>query len=651
MNNPFNSIKDSKKILQDAARIFRENGLKEKDDFDAFFKLFIDFIAANTQAKLRLEEEVLHLLNEPGLADILSNSNINNNISFGQEFFARLRHKILPKLRTENKLRYKLRKNFDFERDEHWLRHIDEQHMHALYNICFNQLEISEQVKTRTIRVTQRLAYRLAALGTEDRMNVRGLENEHHPLFFSVPALVEENIRFFENNKSVSPQLRAQLQTSLDECDVYLERVMSSFSTHGASVEKSFAVIKCREIIRRIENLFDVFEAEVKRKVVAITSITQDIFQEEYDAEGFMDFFKENLKGLSLRVSEHASNTGEHYIANSFREYSHFLYAAIGAGFVVSFLVFIKAWMHQIGAPLFWEAILYSLNYVFGFVLIQLFHFTLATKQPAMTASSISKSCSAEDKEKNIPELGITIARVFHTQTISFIGNLIIVFPLPFIFSWLLDIGFDYQLFDTPQQAMNVINNQHPYRSGALWFAAITGFYLFISGIIAGYVDNRVIYSRIPERVKQMKNLHRIIGYKRTARLSKYLKNNAGGLAGNISLGFLLGTATFIGSITGLPFDIRHITFAAGSFSSALYYVMHDIHLTDVIVTFFGILLIGFVNFSVSFGLAFYLACKSRDINILDSPELFTFLKKYLKKFPLDFVRAPLRPRKPEDII
>jgi site-specific recombinase len=117
------------------------------------------------------------------------------------------------------------------------------------------------------------------------------------------------------------------------------------------------------------------------------------------------------------------------------------------------------------------------------------------------------------------------------------------------------------------------------------------------------------------------------------------LKNNAGGLAGNISLGFFLGTATFIGSITGLPFDIRHITFAAGSFSSALYYVIHDIELTDVVVTFFGILLIGFVNFSVSFGLAFYLACKSRDINILDSPELFSFLKVF-KKVPLGFCKG-----------
>ena len=651
MNNPFNPIKDSKKILQEAAGIFRENGLKEKSDFDAFFQLFIEFIKKNPNSKTRIQEEITHLLSEPGLSDLLSNANINNNISFGQEFFARIRHKILPKLRTENKLRYKLRKNFDFERDEHWLRHIDEQQVKALYSTCFNQLEITELIKTRTIRVTQRLSYRLAALGTEDRMNIRGLENEHHQLFFSIPTLVEENIHFFENNKKVSSELRARLQISLDECALYLERVMDSFAANGASVEKSFGVFKCRDILRRIENLFDVFSNDEKIKIAGIYSVLKDVFQEEYDAEGLMDFFKENLKGLSLRVSEHASNTGEHYIANSFREYSHFLYASIGAGFVVSFLVFIKAWMHHIGAPLFWEAILYSLNYAVGFVLIQLFHFTLATKQPAMTASSISKSWSADDKEKNIPELGITIARVFHTQTISFIGNLIIVFPLPFVFSWLLDIGFDYQLFDTPQQAMNVINNQHPYRSGALWFAAITGFYLFISGIIAGYVDNRVIYSRIPERVKQMKNLHRIIGYKRTARLSKYLKNNAGGLAGNISLGFFLGTATFIGSITGLPFDIRHITFAAGSFSSALYYVMHDIQLSDVIVTFFGILLIGFVNFSVSFGLAFYLACKSRDINILDSPELFSFLKKYLKKFPLDFVKAPLRPRKPEDIL
>jgi site-specific recombinase len=38
-----------------------------------------------------------------------------------------------------------------------------------------------------------------------------------------------------------------------------------------------------------------------------------------------------------------------------------------------------------------------------------------------------------------------------------------------------------------------------------------------------------------------------------------------GALVGNIALGFFLGMAGFIGHIFGIPFDIRHITIAAGN--------------------------------------------------------------------------------------
>ena len=300
--------------------------------------------------------------------------------------------------------------------------------------------------------------------------------------------------------------------------------------------------------------------------------------------------------------------------------------------------------------PLFWEAMVYSLNYVLGFVLIQIFHFTLATKQPAMTANAIARSLDSKDGKHNIPELGITIAKVFHTQTISFIGNLIIVFPIPFLISWGLDSLLDYSMYNQ-NEAINTMNNQHPSRSGALWFAAITGVFLFLSGLIAGYVDNRIIFSRVPERVRQLKNLKKLIGFRYTMQFSKYLENNAGSLAGNITLGFFLGTATFFGSITGFPFDIRHITFAAGTFTSALYYAGDAAVLNDVIITIIGILLIGVVNFGVSFGLAFYFACKSRGISIRQTPELFTFLRKYLKKYPQDFITAPRHPRQASDIV
>jgi site-specific recombinase len=47
------------------------------------------------------------------------------------------------------------------------------------------------------------------------------------------------------------------------------------------------------------------------------------------------------------------------------------------------------------------------------------------------------------------------------------------------------------------------------------------------------------------------------------------------------------------------------------------------------------------LNFTVSFGLAFYVAVKSRGIRLKDYPEFAGILWRYFRKFPNDFVKAP----------
>jgi site-specific recombinase len=50
---------------------------------------------------------------------------------------------------------------------------------------------------------------------------------------------------------------------------------------------------------------------------------------------------------------------------------------------------------------------------------------------------------------------------------------------------------------------------------------------------------------------------------------------------------------------------------------------------------------IGFLYFTVSFGLAFIVAVKSRGIRLRDYTEFAGILWKYIRKYPRDFVKAP----------
>ncbi|HVS95944.1 MAG TPA: hypothetical protein VHE54_05640, partial [Puia sp.] len=128
-------------------------------------------------------------------------------------------------------------------------------------------------------------------------------------------------------------------------------------------------------------------------------------------------------------------------------------------------------------------------------------------------------------------------------------------------------------------------------------------------------------------------------------RLAEYVEHHAGALVGNISLGFFLGMAGFFGEIFGIHFDIRHITISAGNVSLAMYGLgFGQVNKWYLLTVVGGVLAIGFLNFLVSFSLAFFVAVRSRGIRLRDYPEFLGILGRYFLRRPLDFIRPGRRP-------
>src|SRR5258708_29495428 len=63
---------------------------------------------------------------------------------------------------------------------------------------------------------------------------------------------------------------------------------------------------------------------------------------------------------------------------------------AAGGGFVMAFTTLLKFALYALGLSAFWGGLAAGINYSISFVLIQLLHFTVATKQPAMTAPAMA---------------------------------------------------------------------------------------------------------------------------------------------------------------------------------------------------------------------------------------------------------------------
>jgi site-specific recombinase len=193
-----------------------------------------------------------------------------------------------------------------------------------------------------------------------------------------------------------------------------------------------------------------------------------------------------------------------------------------------------------------------------------------------------------------------------------------------------------------PVKGAHLLHDLHPWQSLALFHAAIAGVFLFLSGLISGYYDNQSLYHRVPERLRRVKWLRSLLGEQRLARFADYIELNLGALAGNFLFGCMLGSTPIIGSLLGLPLDIRHVAFASANLAYGLEALEFDLVWQSITIGAVGVILIGLTNLIVSFSLAMRVALRSRGIQREDTSGLTVKLacSAFLSK-PRDFFWPP----------
>lgn len=268
-------------------------------------------------------------------------------------------------------------------------------------------------------------------------------------------------------------------------------------------------------------------------------------------------------------------------------------------------------------------------------------HFTVATKQPAMTAAAIAASIDASDsKSKEMDNLIAMIANTMRSQIIAIFGNVVLAVPVAMAIAWAI-LYFTGHHAVTPEKAHRILSDLDPIHSGTLFYAGIAGICLFLSGLIAGYHDNLSVYNKIPQRLRALKWLQKILGVARLDRVAHYIENNLGALAGNFYFGCLLGGATLIGILFGIPFDVRHITLSSASVGFAVFGLDFMITWQSALYLALSLILIGFFNLTVSFGLALYVAMKSRKVRFKQWRLLVKNLASRLNQHPAEFIMPP----------
>lgn len=597
-----------------------------------------------------LRVSILAQLINSNLLPLLTESGITVSRGAGRELYARLKHKFLPALQDPNDFLYVLDRLFYRKDDYEWVEEMGNSKWVQFFDAIGLSFEGRAPVITQqALTALQILSAGVAQLGWESAV-VRNAPFKHPQAdnpFAEQQYLVYELKELLLNNGSREKLhlLLERIKTVFEEGMQVIQYIRDQTAEKGASLSQTFILFQLEQKLDRMQLVLDIVDLDEKMDTSRLASLFIKAIRNENRKNSLWEFLSQTTGYLAYQIAEHKGKKGNKYITSSPLEYWQMIGSAMWGGLIICFVAIVKILLGKVHMAPFWHGFTYSINYSLGFVAIEETKSTLATKQPAFTASAVASSLDTRkgDNTPNLYNLAVTVSKVSRSQIASFVGNLIVVFPGTFLLAWLYDICFGVPLV-AGEKAVKLLEAQHPWQSFSLLYACNTGVFLFLSGIIAGYVQNKVNYGRVGRRLTEHPFLRQYTSRKRLQRIANYLDAHAGGLAGNISLGFFLGFATTAGDLFGIGFDIRHITIAAANTSIGLYGVgWNNVSFSYMAVVVSGVLGIGFLNFLVSFSLAFIVAVRSRGIKLRDYPEFLGILWKYFRSRPLDFFRPRRR--------
>lgn len=603
-------------------------------------------LRARADLRGRWQETIQAWIESARTVPLLSEVGILSTRGFVAEIVDRLYERVLPAPAVPGDLRDAMGHVF-LHGDDRWLAGVAPESWAAF----FDALGLDASPRTRLyvalragiLGAAEVLALRVAAEGTESELLHIDPDAERHDSPFLalqrevVAYLAALDARFVDPTATVEPP--AHVRVLLAQCLEGVGRLRSIGRKRGTTVRVTYLLERMEQQLRRLEALVDVIEPpKDSSRSAKLVSLFRELALATARRLSVAEVWSCTMRLLAKRVTENASRTGEHYVARDRDEYFGMMRAAMGAGVVISLMALLKVGITSAHLPPLVNAALICADYALGFVIIHILHFTVATKQPAMTAATIAASIE-ESSGRRVPLDGLVrlIACVMRTQLVAIFGNVVVALPMAMAiasgFAWL-----DGRSLVGTEKAASMLLEIRPIMGYALVGAAAAGVWLFVAGLVTGWYDNRCAVLDVPGRIRGSPML-RWMSPAARERIAGYMGENLGAIMGNVVFGLLLGATGFAGVLLGLPIDIRHVAFASANLGYAT--VTLGLAAEAFLAGLAFVLMIGAVNLVVSFCLALRLALRSRDVTFNRARELGAETIALLRREPGAFFLPP----------
>jgi site-specific recombinase len=648
----------------------------------ARFEILLDLLSSQPMQTKIFADYLLTLLQSHSPALLYNDIGILNNDGFIPALLQRMAWRVIPPLQPENQIDTLFNRIFHKDSDERWLGQISAVQWHRLHSALasiYPNPELLHGAQQQVLSALMVLSYRITAMGLEPELiridpSIDAFESpfmaqnreiiefveSFQPYYLDPPLDMAGNIVDVDD---IMPPDERPTAVMIEQCRAVLQRLRKNTKQYGVSIRLTNLMLRIEQSLARMELLIELLlsfsrsayievEEEGKPKASGgenpLYSTLQILIHEQKYHASIRDLISTNTELMALQVTENASKTGDHYVTEDRKGYFAMMRSAMGAGAIIALMATIKVLLGRVVLAPFIKALTQSMDYSFGFMIIHMLHFTVATKQPAMTAATIAATVHQGGKTRQaqlgqLADLARLTVNIIRTQFIAIIGNISIAMPVGVLIAYLWQTGMHQPLL-TPAKAVLLLHDLNPFESLALFHAAIAGVCLFLAGLIAGYYDNLAVYHSVGARLRQHRRLKKMMTPARLDKVSTYIENNLGALAGNFWFGIMLGSMGTIGYILGLPLDIRHIAFASVNFAQSYYTLHGQIEASTVLVSFLGVLMIGMTNLLVSFTLALLVALKARRVSFRHWRSLGRLILSHFATRPTDFFVPPATP-------
>ncbi len=594
---PANNQEDFNYFLASVLKwIFTESIFSNKTPNEKI-KLLFYVVEKNDDLKNKIRQNFEKFGQNISLFEFFATNGITRHSSFVNEFMDRLFSKFSIYDQTDCELSHHFTHLLTSPSQVQWIKELDEQQFIKINNFLSDyipgeiiEININESI---TFLVTQ-----LSVEGLDPKLHKRYFtEKINSSVFFQINAKWVSLLRAeSQQNAHAVYTIKNEFEILLRACRDKINQAPELFQLKGVDSDLVFKLEKIKSLEHRINQLFNFkrLSLEDRRQFIyeLLSFYSQKNQLRSFASSTFTVIAKQVITINAAKASDYIAKNKEHFI--------HLFKMALGGGLLTAFTVIFKFLIAKTGLTGFWLGFFQTVNYSSSFLLIHYFHFTLATKQPANTASLIANLLTNNQKNIDVLQVINEVKSILKSQLLSVFGNLISVIPSVLIFHYMY-LFVSGENFLNNEKAFYTLNSLKVFSLVPV-YAIFTGLILWSNGLVGGWVNNFFIFY----------DLDKLLINRIRTKPSTFFST----IFSNLYLGFFLGVLPEILKFMHLPLDVRHITLSTGTLFLALPAIgFFNVSLADYLNIILGLIIIAFFNIFTSFYLTIKLSFRASSIS------------------------------------